>query len=96
MHSLSFNDREKSFYSQYSYINALDEFHKDRVNSIYSYNSQFLEGNVYLNKEDLKKLLYSNPEFIIDGVNYLIITASDIDITQDNGCIVKVKLAKKI
>jgi hypothetical protein len=96
MHSLAFNDREKSFYSQYSYINALDEFHKDRVNSIYSYNSQFLEGSVYLNKEDLRKLLYSNPEFIIDGVSYLIITASDIDITQDNGCIVKVKLAKKI
>ena len=90
--SLSFRNIDTA--SNENTVNALGYFFGDIVRSIYSKDAVFLEGNFYLNNSEIKALLQGRM-FKYKDNEWMLVEASDIDYTSTNGCIVKLKLAKK-
>jgi hypothetical protein len=94
--SLAFNDREAEYYPNQTYSNALDTYFDDVVKSIYSTNSIMIEGLFYLNNQQCEDVLLHNPKVFVDGDEYIIQSVSDVELNSSNGCLVKLKMYKKL
>jgi hypothetical protein len=94
--SLAFNDREAEYYPSKTYSNALDTYFGDVVKSIYSTNSIMIEGLFYLNNQQCEDVLLHNPKVFVDGEEYIIQSVSDVELNSSNGCLVKLKMYKKL
>jgi hypothetical protein len=92
IHSLSFNSKAAT---SSDYFNAADEYFSDLFNYIYSANSIYLTGTVYLNREQCMSILRNNVIFNIDGEEYIPISIENVPINDDNGGLVDVNLIKK-
>jgi hypothetical protein len=91
-HSLSFNSKAAT---SADYFNAADEYFSDLFNYIYSANSIYLSGTVYLNRDQCMSILRNNVIFNIDGEEYIPISIENVPINDNNGGLVDVNLIKK-
>jgi hypothetical protein len=92
IHSLSFNSKAAT---SADYFNAADEYFSDLFNYIYSANSIYLSGTVYLNRDQCMSILRNNVIFNIDGEEYIPISIENVPINDNNGGLVDVNLIKK-
>jgi hypothetical protein len=90
--SLSYRDTDTQ--DNENTVNALDYFFGDVLKNVYSSKTLYIEGSFYLKMSEIITLLSGN-SFLLDNNKYLLVEANDIDYTNKNGCIVKLKLAKK-
>jgi hypothetical protein len=90
--SLSFRDTDTQ--DNENTVNAIDYFFGDVLKNVYSSKTLYIEGSFYLKMSEIITLLLGS-SFHFGNNDYLLVEANDIDYTNKNGCIVKLKLAKK-
>jgi hypothetical protein len=55
-----------------------------------------IEGLFYLNNTQCEDVLLHNPKVFVDGEEYIIQSVSDVELNSSNGCLVKLKMYKKL